>query len=124
MILGTQGNLNRSEHIDVYLDQELVQMVKKQNLLGVTIDDTLSWDDQVAMTVLISHGESVSKYVDKTSMNQNYNSYILPIIDYGCMIWGRCSSASILRLIKLQKRAARVILMPTLRHLHNCCSVN
>ena len=43
-------------------------------------------------------------------MNQNYNSYILPIIDYGCMIWGRCSSASTLRLVKLQKQAARIIL--------------
>ena len=33
----------------------------------------------------------LSKYVDKKSMNQYYNSYILPIFDYGCMIWGRCT---------------------------------
>ena len=42
MMLGTQRNLNRSEHIEVYLDEELIQMVKKQNLLGAIIDDTLS----------------------------------------------------------------------------------
>ena len=115
MILGTQRNLNRSEYIEVYLYQELVQLVKKQNLLGVIIDDTLSWDDQVEMVCLnitrrIPLLKLLSKYVDKTSMNQYYNSYILPIIDYGCMIWGRCSSASTLRLVKLQKRAARIIL--------------
>ena len=115
MILGTQRNLNRSEHVEVYLDQELVQLVKKQNLLGVIIDDTLSWDDQVEMVCLnitrrITLLKLLSKYVDKTSMNQYYNSYILPIIDYVCMIWGRCSSASTLRLVKLQKRAARIIL--------------
>ena len=39
-----------------------------------------------------------------------YNSYILPIFDYGCMIWGQCSAYNINRLLKLQKRAARIIL--------------
>ena len=52
MIFGTQWNLNQSEHIEVYLDQELVKMVKQQNLLGVIIDDTLLWDDQVEMVRL------------------------------------------------------------------------
>ena len=88
MILGTQRILNRSEHIEVYLDQELVQLVEKQNLLGVIIDDTLSWDDQVETICLnitrrITLLKLLSKYIDKTSMNQYYNSYILPIIDYG-----------------------------------------
>ena len=39
-----------------------------------------------------------------------YNSYILLILDYGCMIWGQCSTYNINRLLKLQKRAARIIL--------------
>ena len=37
-------------------------------------------------------------------------SYILPIFDYGCIIWGRCTTTNINRLVKLQKRAARIIL--------------
>ena len=52
MIFETQWNLNQSEHIEVYLDQELVKMVKQQNLLVVIIDDTLLWDDQVEMVCL------------------------------------------------------------------------
>ena len=43
-------------------------------------------------------------------MNLYYNSYILPIFDYGCMIWGRSATTNIQRLIKLQKRAAGIIL--------------
>ena len=39
-----------------------------------------------------------------------YNSYILPIMDYGCMIWGRCTKQNTFRILKLQKRAARIIL--------------
>ena len=33
----------------------------------------------------------LSKQIDKSSLNQFYNSYILPILDYRCMIWGHCS---------------------------------
>ena len=39
-----------------------------------------------------------------------YNSYILPIFAYRCMIWGQFSAYNIKRLLKLQKRAARIIL--------------
>ena len=39
-----------------------------------------------------------------------YQSYILPLLDYGCNTWGTTSSANIERLSKLQKRAARIIL--------------
>ena len=38
-----------------------------------------------------------------------YNSYILPIMDYGCLIWGRCTKTNTLRVLKLQKRAERII---------------
>ena len=51
-----------------------------------------------------------SKYLDKSHLNQYYNSYILPIFDYACLIWGRCTLSNINRLIRLQKRAARIVL--------------
>ena len=31
-------------------------------------------------------------------------------LDYGCLIWGRCSASKTLRLLKLQNEAARIIL--------------
>ena len=38
------------------------------------------------------------------------NSYILPIFDFRCMLWGQCSAYNMNRLLKLQKRVARIIL--------------
>ena len=52
----------------------------------------------------------LSIYVGKDSLNQYYNSYILPIFDYGCLIWGGNTAAQTNRPLKLQKRAARIIL--------------
>ena len=48
--------------------------------------------------------------VDKSLLNQYYNSYILPVFDYACLIWGRCTLSNINRLIRLQKRAACIVL--------------
>ena len=86
-----------------------------QKLLGIIIDKSLTWDKQIDAVCLnvtrqITLLKLLSKYVDQNSLNIYYKSYILPIIDYGCLIWGRCSTSNTNRLIKLQKRAARIIL--------------
>ena len=50
------------------------------------------------------------KHIDQTSLKQYHNSYVLPVFDYGCVIWGNTTHAHVTRLVKLQKRAARIIL--------------
>jgi hypothetical protein len=38
------------------------------------------------------------------------NIFILPLIDYCCVVWGNCSNKGLNRILKLQKRTARLIL--------------
>ena len=103
------------DKFEIDLDNEVIKMVESQKLLGVLIDKHLTWDKQTDAVCLnitrrITPLKSLSKYIEKTSMNTYYNSYIFPIFDYGCLIWGRCSRGNLLRLLKLQNRAARIIL--------------
>ena len=91
------------------------QNADQQKLLGVIIDKNLNWDKQVDAVCLNISGhitllKLLSKYIDQANMKVYYNSYILPIMDYGCLIWGRCTKTNTLRIVKLQKRAARIIL--------------
>ena len=83
--------------------------------MGKIIDKNLTWDQQIDSVCLnitrrITLLKLLSKYVNKAGLNQYFSSYILPIFDYGCLIWSRGSSTNNLRLFKLQKRAARIIL--------------
>jgi len=39
-----------------------------------------------------------------------FNAYILPHLDYCCIIWGTCSASQEQKLVRFQKRAARLIL--------------
>ena len=65
----------------------------------------------------------LSKYVNQNSLKQYYNSYVLPVFDFGCVVWGNSTNANLTRLVKLQKRAARMILkadfMPPSEQLFN-----
>ena len=115
MNIGTRQNLLNVHDINIIIDGENISNVENQKLLGIIIDKTLSWDSQIdsvcqKITRRITLLKVLSKYVDKSSLKQYYNSYILPIFDYGCMIWGQCSLYNMIRLFKLQKRAARTIL--------------
>ena len=107
----TVGNIS----MEIFIDRGNYKEVENQKLLGVIIDKTLSWDKQIDAVCLnvtrrITLMKLLSKYLDQSHLNQYYNSYVLPIFDYACLILGRCTVTNMNRLIRLQKRAARIVL--------------
>ena len=90
--------------------------VSKQKLLGIFFDENLTWThhiDYLSCTLIsskISLLRQLSSYVPKNIRKIFYQSYILPLIDYGCNTWSATTSSNIERISKLQKRAARIIL--------------
>ena len=92
-ILVSRQNLVRTEQIVLYIENQVIQNADQQKLLGVIIDKNLSWDKQInAVCLNITHRitlmKLLSKYIDQANIKLYYNSYILPIMDYGCLIWG------------------------------------
>ena len=92
MMLGSRQNLIRTEQIGLYRVNEVIPNVEQQKLLGVIIDKHLSWDKQINSVCLnfsrrITLLKLLTKYIDRPNMRQYYNSYISPIMDYGCLIW-------------------------------------
>ena len=90
-----------------------MNVITKAN--GIVIDDHLSWAphiDYLCSTISskISLLRHISIYVPQNIQKIFYQSYIQPLLDYGCNTWGNKTAANIERLSKLQKRAARIIL--------------
>ena len=111
MLSGTRQTLQSNDPMAIYLDNELIKSVENQKLLGVTIDNTLTWETQVNIVCLnvtkrITLMKLLSRYIHRSSLNQYYNSYILPILDNECLVWGHCTVTHCIRILKLQKRAA------------------
>jgi hypothetical protein len=79
------------------------------------IDSNLNWKNQIdqiysKISSKIYLLSKIKKYLNLESRQLFYSVYILPLIDYCCVVWGNCSNEGLNRILKLQKRTARLIL--------------
>ena len=94
----------------MYILDYVVDESSSGRLLGVTINNDLSWNTQVENVIekcntfryLLS---KINVFLSFQNRKQFYNAYILPHFDCCCVIWGHKD-----KLVKLQNRAARAIL--------------
>ena len=82
MLLGTRQKLIQADKFEIMLESEIIEMVDSHKLPGVIIDKHLSWDKQIDTVCL-----NITRKISLLKLRGN-----------------------ILRLLKLQKRAARIIL--------------
>ena len=82
--VGYRQALTKIDSLNILLDNVLIKSVDNQILLGIINDKYLTWDKQIEAVSLnvtrrITLLNLLSKYVDRKSLNQYYNIYILPI---------------------------------------------
>ena len=115
MIAGTRHRLHEMPPLNLQIDGHDIKNVSQQKLLGLLMDDKLTWSAHIfnicstlsSKICLLRH---LSNNVPTDVLKKFYQGYILPLIDYGSITWSGTSSANIERILKLQKRAARIIL--------------
>ena len=89
--------------------------LRKRNYLGVIVDSPMNWSAQVEAilkkcnSLLYLFGR-IKQFLNLFTRKLYFNAYILPHLDYCCTIWGNCSNHLLDKIIKFQKRAARIIL--------------
>jgi hypothetical protein len=101
--------------LNININKEPIPSVKQTKLLGVHLDNNLTWTEQIKhIHNKISSNlyllKQIKAYLTIEDRKLFYNSYILPHFDYCDTIWGNCSKHLLEDLIKLQKKAARIIL--------------
>ena len=52
----------------------------------------------------------ISSFLNRNILLRIYKQTVLPLLDYGCVLWGECSKENAQRLERLQNRAMRIIL--------------
>ena len=97
------------------LNSQPVKQVHTHRLLGVTIDDQLSWHPHVEnICKTISKNlyllSKLTYFTDNSTRKLFYNAHIQSHIDYASTVWDGCSDACIRRLNSLHRRAAKLIL--------------
>jgi len=99
----------------IQLDGTEIPNVTSTKLLGVHLDQQLSWSEHInhVQKKLASNLyllKQIKNFLPVEARKLFFNSYVLPHFDYCSVIWGNCSKTALNKLVKMQKRAARIIL--------------
>ena len=106
-------HLSQNEDLCVSLNDLPLENVTSKQLLGVTMNHNLSWEDHINTTVSkinrsIALLRRIKRYLPLQTRKLFFDAHILPHMDYCSIVWG--GSPHVKKINLTQKRAARVIL--------------
>ena len=115
MIIGSRHRLTTIENSPVLtLGGSNIKRVFQKKSLGMILDEQLKWDKHNdKQCKIISNTIALLKrarsFVSRDSLIKMYNALVFPHLNYCSTIWDDGCCFIIDKLLKLQKRAARVI---------------
>ena len=100
--------IENGECLTVLLDNEQLKQVHYEKLLGVWIDDKLTWDTHIkeickVISSRLALLRRIRPFLDIASCKLYYNAYVLPSIDYCSLIWSSCAKHNLDRIEKTSK---------------------
>lgn len=112
MVLATK---KPTSSVEIYLNNDKLNVTDTFRYLGVTVDSRLTWEPHI--TELIKRVSPklallgrLAGFLELKILLRIYKQTILPVIDYGCIIWHESNKSLSDKLEKLQNQAMRVIL--------------
>lgn len=116
MIITTRQRRSRiDDNIQIFLNDIQLSTVSNEKVLGVQIDNNLSWREHVSkvakkMSTNIWLLSKIKCYLSLEHRLIYYKSYIQPHLDYANIVWGNTAKTNLMQIERLQKRACRIIL--------------
>ena len=93
----------------IEIDDKRIEYVKVTKVLGVLIDNNLSWKAHTShITKIVSKYNGIIRkvrpYLNQDSLHTLYNTLVLPYLSYCALVWGDKSNANLESLFLLQKK--------------------
>ena len=120
MIIGSKHMLQRSDQLSLKVNGTNLDNVNVQKVLGVFVDNNLNWHAHIdylckQINNKISLLKHILYYLSDEMKVLFYNSYIIPVFDYCCTVWGKNNNRYVNKVHMLQKRTAKIILNKPMR---------
>ena len=115
MLIGSGKRLEQIRNDPIIkIRDHIIKRVYKKKVLGLGIDDKLQWTKHVEkqtkkISCSIAMLRKVKPYVSQATLQMMYKSFVLPYFNYCSAIWYDGNKMHAEKMLKLQKRAARVI---------------
>ena len=101
--------------LDVKIDDFVIEQISSHKILGVVIDSLMNYESHIdelckKLSKRIGLLRHISPFLKQRQRETYYNGVIKPTLQYGGMIWDSCNAEHLQSILKIQKRAARIIL--------------
>ena len=101
-------------HPDIIINHQIIDRVPTTRFLGVMIDETLNFKDHVShIKTKAAKGVGIlcqaKKYFNIKTLVDLYYAFVHPYLSYCVEIWGNTHTTTLDPLVKLQKRAVRIV---------------
>ena len=112
VIFGLRSQTKKLYNHELYIMEHQLQRVATYKYLGMILDMNLTFNNHLQQTYnVVSHKclllSKLRKYIDTYTAVILYKSMILPVIEYGDIIYGGAKGKPISRLHNVQKRILR-----------------
>ena len=99
----------------IYIGNKAVEEVDCQKLLGVVIDNNLSWSNHVAslcktVSRKVFQLTKIKNFLNYHSKKVFFHAHIQSVIDYASTLWDSASANILKPLVSLHKRSIKIIL--------------
>ena len=111
-----QKRQNISSRMPLYIGNDKIVEVATHNVLGVTIDNNLSWTNHVnELTKRVSQRlyqlAKIKHFLNAHGRKLFFHAHIQPIIDYASTLWDSASANTLKPLVSIHKRALKLTLL-------------
>jgi hypothetical protein len=114
-----------SPELPLYLNNVVIQNVSSHKQLGMVLSSTLDWTEHISEICTkslqrIHAWKSMQYKLSRKNLENCMNLFVLPILDYGDILYDSCSEADKVKLDSVQL-AAGLSLVLNVEHLTNFC---
>ena len=105
----------KQEHnITIYLNNKIIEQVKKITFLGIVVDECLTWNDhleQISKKIIKSTAVIVRirHFINLKALKLIYYALVYPYLIYGNLIWGNTYKKRTQKLVNIQKKIIRLM---------------
>ena len=115
LVASRQKHQLKALKLHLNVQDKPIQQVNEHKVLGVTIDDRLSWQSHIEATCkslakklyLMS---KLSQLIDKSALKVFFHAHIEPIVDYASSLWDDTPEAHLKKLNSLYRRSVKLLL--------------
>ena len=114
MLLGRKNKNEDSPSINVKIDEQVIKSSPDLKLLGVTLDDELSFSTHISDICKMASKKvgvlvRLRNMIPREAKLQLYKSAILPNLTYCHIVWHFCKAADARKLERVQEQALRAV---------------